>query len=75
MEEVKENLRTFGKIYDRENSGVAGFKRNRWQVSAGIGGRFGTEWVAGLARNTHFLDTQILMFSFPTKFTHLLDFV
>jgi hypothetical protein len=32
---------------------VAVFIRNGWQLSAGIGGRFKTEWVAGLVRNIH----------------------
>jgi len=30
---------------------MAGFKRNGWQLSPGMGGRFAPEWVAGLKRN------------------------
>src|SRR6266496_5375143 len=34
-------------------AGMAGFKRNQWQPSTGIGGRFRPESVATFARNTH----------------------
>lgn len=32
---------------------VAGINRNGWPDSAGLGGRFAPDWVAGFGRNAH----------------------
>jgi hypothetical protein len=37
-------------------SGVADLRQNGWPIWIGMGGRFTLEWVAELARNTHFTD-------------------
>ena len=42
---------------------VAGMFRNGWQLSAGIGGNFAPEWVAGMRRNTQ----PIILFIIPVK--------
>jgi hypothetical protein len=37
------------------HSGAAGLNRNARPIWNGIGGRFGSEWVAVLRRNTHLM--------------------
>jgi len=49
-------------VADRESASttlhrVAGFDRNGWPTSVGIGGRLASESVAGLARITQIMDS------------------
>ncbi len=50
----KQARNVLGKNADRRTK-VAGFVRNTWQFSTGMGGRLHPEQVAGLDRNTHFI--------------------